>query len=158
MRRLFPLLLLAAGCGRDTAHEQVRRGHATFGASARALAAGLVAETKAASPDDFKKLLASSGAADEAAFVDASAREILVRYGVVLATTDEQARDYAAGRFDDPGNRTRVQDTLAGFARAKAPLPEVGRYAADRVRAGDWTGLNLEFAARILWAELMRPR
>ena len=158
MRRFLPLLLLAAGCGRDAAHEQVRRGHTTFGPSARALVSGLVAETKLKSPEELKQLIAASGAADEAAFIDASAREILVRYGVVLATTDAQAADYAAGRFDDAGNRTRVQETLAGFVQQKLALPEVCRYAVDRVQAGDWSGLQLEFSARILWAELMRPK
>jgi hypothetical protein len=158
MRRLLPVLLLAAaGCSRDSAQAQVRRGHATFGPVARAVAAGLAAETKAKDPADFAKLLKESGSPDEAAFVDLSARELLVRYGVVLATTDAQAVEYAAGRFDDAGNRARVEETLAALQKGGLPLPEVGRYVVDRVRSG-WAGLSLEFAARILWAELMRPR
>lgn len=136
----------------------MRRGHTTFGPSARALVVGLAAEEKARSSEAFQKMVSASGAADEAAFVEASVREILVRYGVVLATTAAQAADYAAGRFDDAGNRRRVEESLAGLAKANQALPEVCRYSIARVRAGDWTGLHLEFAARLLWAELMRPK
>ncbi|HEX7899536.1 MAG TPA: hypothetical protein VF950_17340, partial [Planctomycetota bacterium] len=85
-------------------------------------------------------------------------RELLVRYGVVLALTEAQATEFRAGRFDDAGNRARVKDTLAKFEKDKLPLPEVCRYAADGVRSGAAKGLDLEFAARVLWAEAMRPR
>lgn len=158
MRKLFLLLALsAAGCS-DAAPTQARRGHEVFGPCAQALAAGLFAEEKAKDPGAAARLLKESGAADEAAFLALSAREILVRYGVVLALTQAQGAEFAAGRFDDPGNRKRVEETLAGIQKAGLALPETARYAIDQVRKGAWSGLNLEFAARLLWSEAARPR
>jgi hypothetical protein len=158
MRRLLALLPLLAGCGQDSAPAQARRGHELFEPAARALAAGLLAESKARDAAEAAKLLEAAGAKDETAFLDLSTREILVRYGTVLAITEAAAVEFRAGRFDDPGNRKRVTETLEAFEKNKLPLPEVCRYAVNRVRAGEWTGLQLEFAARLLWAESMRPR
>ena len=158
MRRLFALVLLAAGCGSDSATSQARRGQELFLPPARTVAAGLLAETRGRDPSAADRLLAESGLKDDAAFVEHAARETLVRYGVVLALTEDQASGFRQGRFDDAGNRARVNQTLEAFEKNRLPLPEVCRYAADGVRSGAATGLDLEFAARILWAELMRPR
>ena len=157
MRRLFWLLLPAAvGC--DSAADQIRRGHGIFAPCARKLSAGLLAETKARDAAEAAKLLAEAGSVDEAAFVEMSAQQVLVRYGTVLSISEAQAADFAAGRFDDEGNRRRIDEVMKSFGKGGLPLPEVGRYAIDRVRAGDWKALDLEFAARLLWAESVRPR
>lgn len=159
MRRLFAALLpLLAACGQDSAPAQARRGHEVFESTARAFAAGLFAETRAKDPAAADALLKASGAADDAAFAEIAARETLVRYGLVLALTEERAADFRAGRFDDPGNRARVSEYAAALEKNKIPLPEISRYAYERARSGAATGLELEFAARVLWAETARPR
>lgn len=158
MRRLLFGLLLAAGCGQDAAPAQARRGQEIFETPARTLAAGLVAETRAKDPAAADRLIASAGLKDDAAFVEMATRELLTRYGVVLALTDAQAADFKAGRFDDEGNRKRVKETLERFATTRLPLPDVCRYALEGARSGAASGLDLEFATRILWAEAMRPR
>ncbi len=159
MRRYSWLLLLAAGGGCDSAADQVRRGHELFAPSARKLSAGLLAETKARDPEGAARLLAEAGLGkDEEAFLAHSVQQILVRYGVVLSLTEEQAAAFRAGRFDDAGNRRRVDETLPALRKDGGALPDLCRYAIDRVRAGDWTALDLEFAARLLWGEAMRPR
>src|SRR5262245_9535165 len=101
MRRLLFALLLAAGCGQDSAPAQAKRGQDLFDAPARTLAAGLVAETRAKDPATADRLLASAALKDDAAFAEMAARELLTRYGVVLALTDAQAAEFRAGRFDD---------------------------------------------------------
>lgn len=157
MRRLLPLLLLA-GCGRDSAPAQARRGHETFEPAARSFSAGLLAETRGRDPATADKLVESAGLKSDAEFVELATRELLVRYGVVLALTEAQAADLRAGRLDDEGNRRRVRETAELLEAKKIPLPEVCRHALQRVQSGAASGLDLEFAARVLWAEAMRPR
>jgi hypothetical protein len=157
MRRALILLLLA-GCGRDSAQAQARRGHEVFETTARTFAAGVFAETRGRDPATADKLVTAAGLKSDAEFVEMATRELLVRYGVVLALTEAQAAEFRAGRFDDEGNRKRVRETLAAFEKGKIPLPEVCAYAIRGVQNGAAAGLDLEFAARILWAEAMRPR
>lgn len=159
MRRLpAALVALLAACGQDSAPAQAKRGQEIFEGTARAFAAGLFAETRAQDPTAADALLKASGAANDAAFADLAAAETLVRYGLVLALTDAQAAAFRAGRFDDPGNRERVKEYAAALEKNKTPLPEIARYAFERARSGAARGLELEFAARVLWAETMRPR
>lgn len=158
MRRALTLLLLAAGCGQDSAPAQARRGQELFETTARTFAAGVFAETRGRDPATADKLVAAAGLKSDAEFVEMATRELLVRYGVVLALTEAQAAEFRAGRFDDAGNRKRVQETLVAFEKGNIPLPEVCAYAVRGVKNGAATGLDLEFAARILWAEALRPR
>ncbi len=157
MRRHCWILLLAAAGGCDSAAEQVRRGHEIFAPCARKLASGLLAELKARDPEAAAKLVAAAELGSEEAFLAHSAQQILIRYGVAFSLPEERAAELHAGRFDDAGNRKRVDETLAVLKDGPA-LPDACRYTIDRVRAGDWRGLDLEFAARLLWGEAMRPR
>ncbi|HEX7900126.1 MAG TPA: hypothetical protein VF950_20325, partial [Planctomycetota bacterium] len=76
MRRLLPLLLLAAGC-RDSATSQAKRGQEIFETPARTLAAGVLAETRGRDPAAADQLLAAAGLKDDAAFVENATRELL---------------------------------------------------------------------------------
>ena len=158
MRRFLALLPLLAGCGQDSAAAQARRGHEIFEPAARALAAGLLAETKTRDPAGASKLLEAAGVKSEAELIALSTREILVRYGIALSITEERAVEYRAGRFDDAGNLRRMTEVLELIEKNKVPFPDACRFAVERVNAGEWRGLQLEFAARILWAETARPR
>lgn len=155
MRLVAVLVLLAAvSCSPEAPPTPPKRTAAPFVPAVEQLGEVIAGDLKKQDEKAYAQYLQETGSKDAAELGRRIGKEILLRYGDALGVEESKAQEFAAGKFDDDGNRKRVNASIGKFADTKATLPEVCRVAIQKVQSGEWKGIHLELTVRILEGQL----
>jgi len=160
MRSWVGVLALAfAGCDRTPEPTAIQRGEAVFRPVADKLASGIAAELKKTDAAGFDRYVKEIGGKDEGDLVRKISTETLAHYAEALSMSSAKQADLSAGRFDDPMNLRKINSAIGTFTKSKAKVPHVCQALLEKYSAGEWkSGLELEFAARILEGQVLMPK
>ena len=133
-----------------------QRGAEMFRPAAEKLGEAQAGDLKAKAEKAYQQYLQETGAKDEAELGRKLAAQHLEHYAAALSLTADQAKDFAAGKFNDVENRKKLNALISKYVEGKAAVSPVGRLVVLKTQAGtEWnTGLQLELALRILESEL----
>ena len=153
------LALLFAGCDRAPEPTAIQRGEAVFRPVADKLASDIAAELKKSDAAGFDRYVKEIGGKDEGDLVRKISTETLAHYAESLSMSSSKQADLRAGRFDDPMNLRKINSAIGTFTKSKVKVPHVCQALLQKYDAGEWrSGLELEFAARILEGQVLLPK
>jgi len=155
VRRLAgAVLILLAACAEKPEPTAIQRGETLFRPCAEKLGSTIAGDLKKSNPAGFDQYLKEIGGKTEADLVAKIATETLKQYAEALSVSSSKEADLKAGRFDDGLAERKIKAAQDRFALPKASIPHLCKVLNDGRNAGQWkSGLDLEFAARLLYAE-----
>ena len=154
MRRGAVVLLLLAACAEKPEATAIQRGEALFAPCAQKLGSTIAGDLKKSNPAGFDQYLKEIGGKEEADLVRKIARETLKQYAEALSVSSAKESDLKAGRFDDDLAERKIKAAQERFALPKVGLPHLCKVLLEGRSTGQWkSGLDLEFASRVLYAE-----
>lgn len=92
--------------------------------------------------------------ARDATFLPEQHQRLEARFPGIFMVTPDEGRRFEAGRSDDAGNRKALANVVRRLAELSVPLPAMSAYLVSQHNAGSLSGAELEFALRLLSAEL----
>ena len=154
MRRFTLALLLVPTLSCQKAPTPEERGAALFRPAADKLGMAMAVDLKAKANAAYEKYLKETGSKDEAELGRKLGAQHLVRYAGALAVSEAEEADLKAGKVSDVERRKKFNDVASRYVAGGTSM--VGSMILTKSQAGpEWTsGLQLEFAVRILEAEV----